>query len=94
MAWSFPPQSFFVARGESAEFWFSPGGGTWVGPQFAEARVDASSGGSGDRKLFLQYHGPWNHSISLGVTHEDYIVGVFNPSDSDIWFHFEGGGVT
>ncbi len=95
MSWVNPASGMYLPAGTANQFWFS-WGGVYQGPQFAVAKLDASSGGTSgaDRDLVIQWHGLWNHIVPGGATHTDYIVGVSNPSSANIWFHLEGGGVT
>ncbi|MFJ3787945.1 hypothetical protein [Kitasatospora sp. NPDC090091] len=95
MAWQFPPPGaarWFIAQGQAAEFWYTFGG-TYQGPQYVEAKLDSSSGAADPRDLIVQWHGIQNRAVFGGAT-DDYIVGISNPSTTDIWFHLDGGGVT
>jgi hypothetical protein len=93
MAWSTAPSSFFLAAGQANQISFSFGD-AWAGPQYATVRLDFQQGGtSGDPKiLVVQWQGTATEPAGLGGGSKlYYVLGVNNASDSNIWFHLEGG---
>ena len=95
MAFSTPQSGLFLAAGQANQFSISFGT-NWPGPQFFTAREDRHSGGNpaAQKILLLQWQGTGLTPRGLGPPEVDLFCGVANNNDSDIWFHFEGGGVT
>jgi hypothetical protein len=93
MSWSTAPSSFFLAAGQSNQLAFGFGD-AWAGPQYATARLDLTEGGTASvrKVLLVQWQGTANEPRGLGGgSKEYYLLGVQNTSDSNIWFHLEGG---
>lgn len=91
MSWSTSPSSFFLAAGQANQISFSFGD-AWAGPQYATVKLDLQQGGTagGLKILVVQWQGTANEGTA-GGSKSYYVLGVNNASDSNIWFHLEGG---
>jgi hypothetical protein len=94
MAWH--TGTFFLSANSAVQFsvYF---GTSWPGPQFIVPKLESQQGGdpASPKILVLQWLGTATEPVGLlGGHHHNYYVGIHNTSDSNIWFHLEGGGVT
>jgi hypothetical protein len=94
MPWSTAPSSLFLAAGQANQIAFGFAD-VWAGPQYATAKLDHAEGGTsgGLKILVVQWQGTATES-AFGLPSKSksyYLLGVNNASDSNIWFHLEGG---
>jgi hypothetical protein len=94
MPWSTAPSSLFLAAGQANQIAFGFAD-VWAGPQYATAKLDRAEGGTagGLKILVVQWQGTaTDGNVALGLPPKSYyLLGVNNTSDSNIWFHLEGG---
>ena len=91
MAWSTPPRSLFLAKGQANQFSFSFGD-VWKGPQSAVAKLDATEGGGANTKILVtQWQGTANEAVFGGPSKQYYVLGINNSTGANVWFHLEGG---
>jgi hypothetical protein len=94
MPWSTAPSSLYLAAGQANQIAFGFAD-VWAGPQYATAKLDRAEGGTvgGLKILVVQWQGTaTDGNVALGLPPKSYyLLGVNNTSDSNIWFHLEGG---